>query len=89
MLGISQDWEGGIEDFVEEANQRLAEVLPLDRASRPKDEVNARLVRHYTTEGLLPAPRREGREARYGRLHGRIHLPVPRIHEHSMARLLS
>ncbi|AZI45174.1 MerR family transcriptional regulator (plasmid) [Deinococcus psychrotolerans] len=69
MLGISQDWEGGIEDFVEEANQRLAEVLPLDRASRPKDEVNARLVRHYTTEGLLPAPRREGREARYGRLH--------------------
>ncbi|AZI44041.1 hypothetical protein EHF33_14050 [Deinococcus psychrotolerans] len=40
MLGISQDWGGGIE----EANQRLAEVLPLDRAPRPKDEVNARLT---------------------------------------------
>ncbi|WP_164473644.1 hypothetical protein [Deinococcus psychrotolerans] len=53
MLGISQDWESGVEDFVEEANRRLAEVLPLDRAPRPKDEVNARLP-----EGLLPAPRR-------------------------------
>nr|WP_281378334.1 MerR family transcriptional regulator [Deinococcus budaensis] len=44
-------------------------MLPVDRASRPKDEVNPRLVRHYTTQGLLPAPRREGRDARYGRLH--------------------
>ncbi|WP_344982579.1 MerR family transcriptional regulator [Deinococcus rubellus] len=69
MLGIAQDWEGGIEDFVAEANRRLAGLLPADRAARPKDEVNARLVRHYTTEGLLPLPRREGREARYGRVH--------------------
>ena len=69
MVDIAADWEGGIEEFVNEANRRLVGVLPAERASRPKDEVNARLVRHYTTEGLLPLPRREGREARYGRLH--------------------
>ena len=69
MLGIAEEWEGGIEEFVEEANRHLAELLPMDRSARPKDEVNARLVRHYTTEGLLPLPRREGREARYARLH--------------------
>ncbi len=26
-------------------------------------------MRHYTTQGLLPAPRREGRDARYARVH--------------------
>ncbi|MCD0174986.1 MerR family transcriptional regulator [Deinococcus sp. 14RED07] len=69
MLAIAQDWVGGIDEFVAEANGWLARLLPEDRAGRPKDEVNARLVRHYTTSGLLPAPRREGREARYNRLH--------------------
>lgn len=63
------DWAGGIEDLVEEANRWLAHLLPADRAARPKDEVNPRLVRHYTTQGLLPAPRREGRDARYSRVH--------------------
>ncbi|GGS40545.1 MerR family transcriptional regulator [Deinococcus knuensis] len=69
MLGIAQDWVGGIDEFVAEANVWLSRLLPEDRAGRPKDEVNTRLVRHYTTSGLLPAPRREGREARYDRLH--------------------
>ncbi|GAA0516669.1 MerR family transcriptional regulator [Deinococcus depolymerans] len=69
MLGIAQDWVGGIDGFVAEANVWLSRLLPEDRAGRPKDEVNARLVRHYTTSGLLPAPRREGREARYDRRH--------------------
>ena len=69
MLGIAWDWVGGIDEFVAEANGWLARLLPEERAGRPKDEVNARLVRHYTTSGLLPAPRREGREARYDRLH--------------------
>ena len=69
MLGIAQDWVGGIDEFVAEANGWLARLLPEERAGRPKDEVNARLVRHYTTSGLIPAPRREGREARYDRLH--------------------
>lgn len=69
MIDVQADWSGGIEALVEEANRWLGRLLPTDRASRPKDEVNPRLVRHYTTQGLLPAPRREGRDARYGRLH--------------------
>lgn len=69
MIDVQAEWSGGIEALVEEANRWLAHLLPLDRASRPKDEVNPRLVRHYTTQGLLPAPWREGRDARYGRLH--------------------
>ncbi|MDL2345179.1 MerR family transcriptional regulator [Deinococcus sp. MIMF12] len=69
MIDVQADWSGGIEALVEEANLWLARLLPADRALRPKDEVNPRLVRHYTTQGLLPAPRREGRDARYGRLH--------------------
>ncbi|GGL87569.1 hypothetical protein GCM10010840_26880 [Deinococcus aerolatus] len=69
MLDIPPDWTGGIDDFVETANTWLARLLPLDRAARPKDEVNARLVRHYTTVGLLSLPTREGREARYERRH--------------------
>lgn len=68
-LNIAGDWVGGIEQLVHEANARLVYLLPEDRSGRPKDEVNARLVRHYTTQGLLGAPRREGREARYTRRH--------------------
>lgn len=66
---VPVDWVGGIDDLVVQANVRLAQVLPAERAARPKDEVNARLVRHYTTQGLLPLPGRAGREARYGRAH--------------------
>ncbi|UQN09732.1 MerR family transcriptional regulator [Deinococcus sp. QL22] len=69
MLDVAGDWAGGIEQLVDEANARLLYLLPEDRSARPKDEVNARLVRHYTTQGLLSAPRREGREARYTRRH--------------------
>lgn len=69
MLQIRQDWSGGIDALVEEANRWLDELLPAERSLRAKDEVNARLVRHYTTVGLLSAPRREGREARYDRHH--------------------
>jgi len=69
VLNIAESWSGGIEDLVAEANRLLPTLLPEDRAARPKDEVNARLVRHYTTQGLLAAPTREGREARYRRAH--------------------
>lgn len=69
MLDIAPDWTGGIDAFVDTANTWLPRLLPLDRAARPKDEVNARLVRHYTTVGLLSLPTREGREARYDRRH--------------------
>lgn len=69
MIDVPAGWAGGIEELVEEANRWLSHLLPVDRAARPKDEVNPRLVRHYTTQGLLPAPRREGRDARYARVH--------------------
>lgn len=69
MLGLDERWSGGIDALVVEANRLLAQLLPEDRAARLKDEMNPRLVRHYTTVGLLPAPTREGREARYGRVH--------------------
>lgn len=69
MSGIPADWTGGIDDLVAQANASLSRLLPWDRSGRPKDEVNPRLVRHYTTQGLLPMPRREGRDARYDRRH--------------------
>lgn len=69
VIDVPENWAGGIDDLVEEANRWLSTLLPADRAQRPKDEVNPRLVRHYTTQGLLPAALREGREARYTREH--------------------
>lgn len=69
MIDVPENWAGGIDDLVREANRWLSTLLPDDRAQRPKDEVNPRLVRHYTTQGLLPAALREGRDARYTREH--------------------
>ncbi|RJF75620.1 MerR family transcriptional regulator [Deinococcus cavernae] len=69
MIDVPPAWSGGIDDLVLEANRWLSVLLPEDRAQRPKDAVNPRLVRHYTTQGLLPAAGREGRDARYTRLH--------------------
>ncbi|WP_027481276.1 MerR family transcriptional regulator, partial [Deinococcus pimensis] len=69
VLSVPEDWSGGLEDLVDIANALLPDVLPTDRSGRAKDEVNARLVRHYTTERLLDEPARVGREARYTRRH--------------------
>ena len=52
-------------EFVEVVNDLLPHYLPKDAAGRSSDEVNARLVRHYATQGLLAEARKEGREARY------------------------
>jgi DNA-binding transcriptional MerR regulator len=62
-------------EFVDVVNDLLPTYLPKEAAGRAADEVNARLVRYYTTQGLLPEARREGREARY-------------IYEHLVAALL-
>lgn len=56
------DWS--LDDFVAEANRLLPEVVPTSRAPS-KHDVNARLVRHYTTEGVLPKPLKDGAQARY------------------------
>lgn len=52
-------------ELVDVANELLPALLPKDAAGRVAEDVNPRLVRHYTTLGLLPEPRKEGREARY------------------------
>lgn len=66
---LPPDWSGNLDALVEAANQLLPVILPDDRTGRSKDGVNARLVRHYTTERLLDEPLRQGREARYTRRH--------------------
>lgn len=55
-----------LEEFAHVANQWLPRFLPEDRANtRVREEVNPRLIRQYTTSGLIDAPLKEGREARY------------------------
>jgi DNA-binding transcriptional MerR regulator len=55
-----------LEEFVREANRLLPEILPDERANtRVREEVTPRLVRHYTTQGMLDEPLKQGREARY------------------------
>lgn len=59
-----------LDELVEKANQQLPRYLAHDVAdARVRDVVNARLVRHLTTLGLLDEAWREGREARYGARH--------------------
>lgn len=55
-----------LDRFVEVANDLLPQFLPEPTAgSRGQEAVNPRLVRHYTTQGLLDKPLKQGREARY------------------------
>ena len=59
-----------LEELAAVANTLLPEYLPAveDRpgsAGKVREEVNARLVRHYVSLGLLDENVREGREARY------------------------
>jgi DNA-binding transcriptional MerR regulator len=61
----ARDHDWGLDDFVAEVNRMLPEVVPGDAAARGKLAINPRLVRHYTTEGVLPKPLKEGVEARY------------------------
>jgi DNA-binding transcriptional MerR regulator len=68
----TQNPQWSLEEFVRIANQLLPDFLPqldADSGSAPKsrvqEEINPRLVRHYTTQGLLDRPLKQGREARY------------------------
>ncbi|MBE7212362.1 MAG: MerR family transcriptional regulator, partial [Gluconacetobacter diazotrophicus] len=63
-----------LEELVQAANALLPGFLPAaeDRpgsAGKVREEVNARLLRHYASVGLLDDNTREGREARYGFRH--------------------
>lgn len=52
-----------LEEFVDCLNQLLPTILP--QPLRDDDAINPRLVRYYTSEGLVDRPERQGREARY------------------------
>ncbi len=55
-----------LEDFVDVANQLLPEYLPDIRGNtKVKEEINHRLVRHYTTQNLIDEPTRKNRYAVY------------------------
>lgn len=60
------DPQWSLEEFVIVANEFLPQFLPqTDLDSRVQETVNPRLVRHYTTQGILDKPLKQGREARY------------------------
>lgn len=55
-----------LEELVQVANELLPQFLPDEKAhTRVREDVTPRLVRHYTSQGLLDEPLKEGREARY------------------------
>ncbi len=64
--------EYSLDELVEAANALLPRHLPEaveGGDARFSESVNARLVRHLTTLGLLDEPMRQGREARYNARH--------------------
>lgn len=64
LAQASPNWS--LDEFVQVANELLPQFLPDDRAqSRIREEITPRLVRHYTSLGMLDEPLKEGREARY------------------------
>jgi DNA-binding transcriptional MerR regulator len=67
VIDIAQEnphWS--LSEFVAVVNRYLPNYLPLDPGStKVRDQVTARLVRHYTTQAMLDEPDKEGREARY------------------------
>jgi DNA-binding transcriptional MerR regulator len=64
-LSTHHDALWSLPELVDVANALLPAYLPKEASGRSADEVNPRLVRHYTTLGLLPEALKDGREARY------------------------
>jgi DNA-binding transcriptional MerR regulator len=55
-----------LEEFVEVANELLPEFLPLNKGNtRIREEINPRLVRHYTSLGLVDEPEKTTKFALY------------------------
>lgn len=67
LLELSQahpSWD--IDTFVEVTNYFLPQYLASNPVNeRSQEPINPRLVRFYTTQGVLDKPEKEGREARY------------------------
>jgi DNA-binding transcriptional MerR regulator len=69
---VARDAEYSLDELVAVANELLPRHLPAasdESDARFREEVNARLVRHLASLGLLDEAGREGREARYGARH--------------------
>jgi DNA-binding transcriptional MerR regulator len=55
-----------LEEFVQVANNLLPQFLPAQKGNtRVREEVTPRLIRHYTTLGMLDEPLKDGRYAVY------------------------
>lgn len=65
---VQDQWS--LDELVEIANQLLPQHLPQeDSKNRVLEEVNPRLIRHYTSCKLIDRPTRIGREGRYSYRH--------------------
>ena len=63
---VLEDPHWSLEELVQVANEQLPRFLPEEKAhTRVREDVTPRLVRHYTSQGMLDEPLKEGREARY------------------------
>ncbi|WP_298617014.1 MerR family transcriptional regulator [uncultured Thermosynechococcus sp.] len=68
FIHVQDQWS--LDELVEIANELLPQHLPQeDSKNRVLEEVNPRLVRHYTSCKLIDRPTRIGREGRYGYRH--------------------
>lgn len=55
-----------LEELVRAINELLPQFLPEEKShTRVREDITPRLVRYYTSQGLLDEPLKEGREARY------------------------
>lgn len=70
-MNTLEQWENqnpqwSLEEFVEVINQLLPQFLPLAKNnSKVRQEITPRLVRHYTTVGMVDEPKKAGRYAIY------------------------
>ena len=65
-LETQRDAAWKLEDFVEEVNTRLSLRLPSDQYdARQREDFSVRLLRHYSSLGLVDESERIGREALY------------------------
>ncbi len=69
-----------LDGFVDVCNQLLPDYLPDSKSNlKVKDEINPRLVRHYTSQRLLDEPLRSGKYAVYSYRHLLQFLVVRRL----------
>ena len=62
----NQTPQWSLEEFVEVINQLLPQFLPLTKNnSKVRPEITPRLVRHYTTVGMVDEPKKAGKYAIY------------------------